>query len=332
MTVMHGNESAMRRRRRISISSCVASAVLLALCTLCYAIQADALATLTLMPAWLWVIPGIALMAPAIWLNRRLALGGGVAWLWFLILFTDQPLSILHREPAAVSGEPLRASEAAQLRIVTLNCDGSAAAAAELIPLSADVVLLQEAPRRDLDLIRRICGSDADTTWGSDTAIIARTKLDPIRLSSTASFFAVASRMEHGGRKIVVVCVRLAPDPGRVDILDPASWSERRDLRRLRRSQLQALFVELHAASSGCDVVIGGDFNAPVADPIFSVIPQDFEDAFSRSGRGWGNTILNDLPLHRIDRIFTRGWQAIDTIAARTLNSDHRLVRADFRR
>ncbi|MEN6581066.1 MAG: hypothetical protein ABFD54_01285 [Armatimonadota bacterium] len=46
--------------------------------------------------------------------------------------------------------------------------------------------------------------------------------------------------------------------------------------------------------------------------------------------RGWGNTVLNDFPVQRIDQVWlSDGLRAISVRAHKTRHSDHRLVVCD---
>jgi len=51
-------------------------------------------------------------------------------------------------------------------------------------------------------------------------------------------------------------------------------------------------------------VILGGDFNAPADSGVFSRLKPHFRDSFSAAGIGLGNTIIESLPLLRIDQIW----------------------------
>ena len=78
-------------------------------------------------------------------------------------------------------------------------------------------------------------------------------------------------------------------------------------------------------------VVFGGDFNAPAGDALFSLARPRFHDTFAEGGRGWGNTVLNELPAERFDQIWSSAcFRATSVIARKTVHSDHRMVVADL--
>ena len=79
-------------------------------------------------------------------------------------------------------------------------------------------------------------------------------------------------------------------------------------------------------------MIVGGDFNAPQGDAVFRLLRPKLHDAFAEGGRGWGNTILNDVPVLRIDQFWVSETFRSDSVVARgTRNSDHRMVICDLR-
>ncbi|MBI4474447.1 MAG: hypothetical protein HY646_17385 [Acidobacteria bacterium] len=77
--------------------------------------------------------------------------------------------------------------------------------------------------------------------------------------------------------------------------------------------------------------MVGGDFNAAAGDASDRDLQPDLHDAFAEAGRGWGNTLLNDLPVVRIDQIWvSRHFRAVNVRAYRTRYSDHRAVVCDL--
>jgi hypothetical protein len=78
-------------------------------------------------------------------------------------------------------------------------------------------------------------------------------------------------------------------------------------------------------------VVLGGDFNAPQGDAVFRCLTPRLHDAFREGGRGWGDTITNDVPFLRIDQVWvSRVFRAVSVVTRRTRHSDHRFVVCDL--
>lgn len=78
-------------------------------------------------------------------------------------------------------------------------------------------------------------------------------------------------------------------------------------------------------------LIIAGDFNAPQGDRIFSHISGYLYDTFKEQGRGVGNTILNDIPVLRIDQIWvSRNFRTLQSFTVKSDISDHRMVVSDI--
>ncbi len=54
-------------------------------------------------------------------------------------------------------------------------------------------------------------------------------------------------------------------------------------------------------------VILAGDFNTPPRGRIYGRIRVRYRDAFAAAGRGLGHTFRSDLPMLRIDYVFTSG-------------------------
>ncbi len=119
------NENLRRKipwRRGIRILGLTLSALLCVGLTICYGVRPDALAALTIVPVWTWLVPGVALALMGVRPGgRREVLAVLAAWLVFLLCFAEEPWSLLrHMNPPS---DPPRGRQV--LRIVTLNCAGA---------------------------------------------------------------------------------------------------------------------------------------------------------------------------------------------------------------
>src|SRR5947208_3660252 len=80
------------------------SAALCAVASLCCGLRPDAFAAVTIFPAWIWIVPGLLLAALGLSRKRkRPALGVGLLWLLFLVLFAEEPASLAR---AVIGGGP----------------------------------------------------------------------------------------------------------------------------------------------------------------------------------------------------------------------------------
>lgn len=299
----------------------------------CYALRPDACAAVTIFPAWVWPLFGV-LLAALSWprreaVHRRSAVGIMLGlWLIFLLCFAEESRSIWRPvSPAA------RRSD--RVRIVSLNCNaGDALAAAEATASHPDIVLLQEAPARGdvQQLARRVFGDKARVAWGPDGAILARGTVTEVALPpAEAVNFAQARVQLKPGVEVNVFSLRLLPAVFRFDLWSPACWRAQTANRRARRAMLQAIARRMNALPINEAIILGGDFNAPQGDAVFRELKPRLRDAFKEAGRGWGNTIINDFPVLRIDQIWiSRHFQAQSVSAHSTANSDHRLVICDL--
>ena len=64
---------------------------------------------------------------------------------------------------------------------------------------------------------------------------------------------------------------------------------------------------------------------------MFRSLTPRLRDPFREAGRGWGDTITNDLPFLRIDQVWvSREFRPVSVVARRTRRSDHRMVVCDL--
>mgnify|MGYP001810732225 CR=1 FL=1 len=134
----------------------------------------------------------------------------------------------------------------------------------------------------------------------------------------------------------VVVSIRLEPPIFRLDYWNSECWTSQAELLKMRRMRTEEILRivdkerKLVTLDGPVDVVVGGDFNAPPA-PLGSKQFKEVRDSGEVRGFGWPGTAINDLPLVRIDRIWTVGmndsktgnWQVL---SRKTRHSDHRMV------
>lgn len=224
-----------------------------------------------------------------------------------------------------------------RLRVVSLNCaGGSAAAAKEAGEQGADILLLQETPgpKEIVSVSGEIFGKDGGSAPGLDGSIIARGTVTPLPLEGKAGLdFTPAKVTLPSGRVLYVISLRLTPPVFRMDLWNPDCWRVQTRNRQIRREQMLGIANYLKTLPPDAVVLLGGDFNAPARDAIFrDLAARQLTDAFAASGRGWGDTIINDLPFHRIDQIWSdaRYLRPLHATVRQTVNSDHRMLIVDF--
>lgn len=294
----------------------------------------DSLAAVTVVPAWVWFLFGMLLsvVAARVGGGRLLAVGLSL-WLLFLVLYA-QELRTLLRFPVRNQVEWEAAKEGGStVRVVTLNClVGTRSAVEEALSQGADIVMVQEipSPRELLKLGGKYFARPWDVVWGNDVAILFRGEM--IEQHAIEGTHGVGTIIQlPSGKEILAVTFRLRSAVFNANLLLPSVWYQHRANRQARRKELRAVAQFVSSFPRDLPIVLGGDFNAPVGDPVFEELPDDLADAFEEAGSGWGNTIFNSFPIHRIDRIFfSPHLKCVQARTVKTKHSDHRLVSADL--
>jgi vancomycin resistance protein VanJ len=311
----------------LSASLCLALSI-------CYALRPDACAAVTLWPPWLWLVPGLViLLLGSRRRYRRAVLCAAALWLAYLLIFSEEPRTML-RFGGLSDAEFAQARHRGEaLRIISLNCaGGSAQAAAEVEPYDPDIVLLQESPSHaDLRaLADRLFGDDAGIVSDFDAAIIARGHLTSPP-GGLPPHVAGAHLRSPAGFEADISSLRLHPPILRADLWSPDAWRAQRANRQLRRSQMEEVADAIASLPPDTPIILGGDFNAPAGDAVFRLLRPRLHDAFREGGRGWGNTVLNELPVLRFDQIWLSDHlRAARVHAHKTKHSDHRMLVCDL--
>ncbi len=292
-----------------------------------YQFRPDPFAALTILPAWSWL--SLALPIVFIWrrANRRWMMLAGAAWLLFAAVHVEE-VSTLARGLLRPVDED---KPAGALRVITLNCGGGHAdALAETLTLKPDVLLLQEPPSRtETDrFCEQLFGASGSLLYDVDTAILVRGNLTNVRRSRSLVFFSHAIADIPGFDPMELVSLRLATGHVQLNLWNPDCWITHFRWRRQQLDQMREIAAEL---PTRIPLLVAGDFNAPQRDRIYSLLPSGLQDAFDVAGKGVGNTILNDIPVLRIDQIWASShFRVVQSFARRTKASDHRLVVADL--
>ena len=170
-------------QRRARIAALGLSALLCLAASLCYLLQPDSCAAVTIWPVWAWAVPGLFLVGIG-WrrLPNRVVLAVLLMWFLYLALLAEEPRSLMRfrRWPAARWEAARRRGKA--LRVISLNCGvGNEKAAAEVGRYRPDVLLLQETPTRQQveALARRLFQEEAGVAWGLGESILVRGSVSP---------------------------------------------------------------------------------------------------------------------------------------------------------
>jgi len=265
---------------------------------------------LTIFPAWGWLVGWL----PALrWPRSRGFLVATALWLGFGLAHVEEYRSLLRMlRPAPGAGETLK--------VATLNCSGSGAAFRDAMSGAPDVLLLQESPS-ERDIRELLEGRPRyDYVYGIDTSIVARGSLE----SASESPIHEAAVATIDGRRYFVLSLHLTPSEPRIDLWNPRCWASQRALRERQVGEMESVRAALPSAPP--PLVVGGDFNVLAGDRVFDLIEDQVDDTFRQGGRGWCNTILRGLPVHRIDQVWiSPGLTCPEARARDCPDTDHRL-------
>lgn len=320
-----------QRRQRWAQGWCVTS-FLFAVTGFCACVwQPDMLAALSLIPAWCWLLAGLAALFLSCRLRpRRWLVAMTLLWFVYVAVCVEEYRSLSRSVRSRfISPQALEPGEL-RLRVVSLNCaDGSRRTAREAGAMTPDILLFQESPGRDdlEQLATELFGETHGVLWSADTSIVARW---PIRRAVAQEYFVTGLIQLPNDLQLRVVSLRLAPPVVRYDLWNPACWREQTAKRRPHAKQVNQL-RELLIDKIDDAILLGGDFNAAQHDRATWPLRDFARDTFDVAGHGWGNTVLNTIPMLRFDQIWTGGLcRATATWAVRSQHSDHRLVVSDL--
>lgn len=295
----------------------------------CHEFQFDRLAPITLVPPWLWLVPGILLSVLAgRHHSKGLWIGTAAIWLVFAVRYVEESTSLLRRSRP----QPVPA-EQQSIRVVTLNCNvGNLNAIREIARWNPDVVLLQESPGRDRlnDIGKEIISGPFAVLDGGDAAILIGGEFRMQDANPSRHFVHAVAKLANG-REIDIVSLRLSPPVFRIDFWETRFWTDHLETRQNHRKQLQAVRDYLDSEQMTPHLIIGGDFNMVGNDGAFEPF-DELQDTFWQAGSGWCNTGTNDYPLFRVDQIWTTpNLRCLALGAFETEHSDHRMVVADLK-
>jgi len=312
------------------------SVMALAALTVAYGVEADAFAAITLWPSWAWAAVGIAPLLFAVRRRgNRPVLVVLLLWGLFLMGFAEEsayPVRALRRRPttrSAASGRRHR-----RFRVVTINCHGGEVRSLrEARRFAPDLVFIQESPQEKevAQVAREWYGKESGWAYYGDTSLIARGEctLGPV-VAHVVNPFTWAHVRLAAGLELEAVSVHLLPPQLRYDLWHTDTWTSLAALERARRAQLLGLATWIRALPPDTSLVVAGDFNMPAGDGVLRLLHPRLHDAFRECGIGWGNTVINDLPVSRYDQIWlSPRLHSVGTFAVATRHSDHRLVVCD---
>ena len=332
---MSDNMTPRRIQHCAGIAALGLSTALCMAISLCYYLRPDSCAAVTVFPPWVWLTPGLLLVGLG-WsrARKRSVAVVAVLWLTYLLVFADESRGLIR---AVYWHPPSRDSSLRDrtLRVVSINCAGGRKEAAEEVAdYHPDIVLVQESPspQHVEELARQFFRDDAGVFRWGDVSVIARGSV--AAASSPADFpsYCVHTRVRlTSGIEAEVVNIHLSVPPVRTDLWNPDCWRAYATNRRRQRRQMRNIAERIESIPDTTPLIVGGDFNAPAGDAVSHLLRPRLHDTFKEGGVGWGNTFLSDIPLLRIDQIWTSDhFRAVRVRARKTEHSDHRMVVCDL--
>lgn len=306
----------------------------------------DKLAMVTVFPVWLYAIAAIGFLVVArFFIKTRWIPAIAAVWLITLPFLADEATGLKNM---ALGYRPMIYTEASDispnaLRIITINSKyGGPQQAADIAAWNPDIVLMQESPPHHSvrQLGQQLFGKDSVMQIHRHCTILARGKsLRMVPMPRTARRLAprgiVTQLTLPDGRVLNLVNVHLDSATVKLSAWSPETWRDHANNRRRRRESLR--FIMAHQAllpdaqQRYVPTIVAGDFNAPAGDASTRMLHDDYLDAYTVCGVGWGNTFPSGLPIHRIDQIWLdRRLSPLGLSAEKVSNTDHHMVVCDF--
>lgn len=286
-------------------------------------------------PRWVLLLPLSLLVPAAAILRRRLLLPLAAAAAVALVPVMGLRSGWRTLLPGA--------SDPAALRVVTLNAAGEPWAAERLLARLGEwrpeLVAVQECPRRVAEAFERAPGWEVRRD--GQLCLLSRFPVRAVEVMDRSRFAGVREAGIGGTSAAVRYTVETpygeahlvnlhleTPGKGlagvlrnRVDAIGPNTLSRELESRQVAR----------WAAQGDLPRVVAGDFNLPVESRIYRESWREYENAFSRAGRGFGFTRFNGWIRVRIDHVLAGpGWRVDRAFVGPDVGSDHRPVVADL--
>lgn len=305
-----------------------------------YGWQFDAFAGLTMVPAWLWLIPGgilILLVRPGT--TRRLWFLHFLSWLAFGILCVPETPGVIR---SIYKASDVATKEPHLLRVVSFNTAAENGWAEEIKKYQPDIILVQECgSQKTLDnLGQELFGEDYAIEFFLNVGILSRgKKIGTLEYKpwDYLNEYVHATFEVSTSRTVDIVSCRLDTPIVRYDFWSSEFWRHYSQLRQTHRSDLEYYaFGDTHLTTGEKStrknpLILGGDFNAPARDGCVKTIRSHLVDTFEVAGIGAGNTGPSRMPIHRVDQIWvSRDWRIVRCIAVPMAVSDHRMVLCDL--
>ena len=324
-------------RRRLGWLLVGASLLLHLFTVFCFSRQPDQFAAFTVLPIWIWGGFGLLFSTVACYfLRASLALIMTAVWAVTLLVGADEARVLANFGRAApLPGKAAPHAGSEVIRVITLNCaifeygDPSQ----DLARWEPDIVLLQDVkPHQVRQIANVLYAGRGDYRSHTTNGIVTRWKIQREVRNPTQRDQQITVALPDGSQ-VEIVNVHLSTAATDLRFWQASAWQGHRSNRALRLKELSLVQQVLQQTTScpNTPTLFGGDFNSPASDVVHRLLTRDFTDAFATAGTGWGNTFQRQLPILRIDHLYsTRHFTPVRCHTVTTRHSDHRMVVADF--
>ncbi len=220
------------------------------------------------------------------------------------------------------------------LRVMSYNLFGKTATSTVLQAANADIICVQES--RDQNLLKALqqalpnyfMAHEGEVTTFSRFPILT-TKVQHLKRSWRT---ILETDLDVNGTVVRVVNVHfntLNIQGGSYYQKHPESMAGRVSTSIEDRREAVNILLEI-AANTNLPLLILGDFNTPTRGTLYGALKTQLEDAFATTGWGFGYSFRSDLPLLRIDYVWTNPFvKPTRAFVINTRASDHRPLVAE---
>jgi endonuclease/exonuclease/phosphatase (EEP) superfamily protein YafD len=274
---------------------------------------------------------GLVTVALMVWALMARDLRGFAANLPALALFAFFFMGLNLPWRAMLAGKP----DGVPLRVVTYNIQDDSASLASMRALKPDVICAQESDAlEDPHLGGQSLISGYAAVTDDELTVISRY---PIRSHRVVRFprsqhMLSEAVLDVGGVPVTVINIHIwtLDIQGRFPNYADLSLKDRVTRFSTDRWEAVEKLLALAGEASG-PVIVCGDFNLPPRGALYNALRARLDDAFAVAGWGLGFTYRADVPMLRIDYVWTTDrLRATQSFVLDDRVSDHRALVADL--
>lgn len=199
-----------------------------------------------------------------------------------------------------------------------------------------DVIVCQECNHAKFSAVQEMFPQWHSYVEGSGLGILSRFNIYATEAKSRESLGGWGSVVRHYALQTPSGMINLfnlhleTPREG-LEALIHRRWQGIKEMKSVTDQQEQESALASAWVREFDHVIVVGDFNMTVRNPIFHRYWSFLKDAFSTAGQGFGHTKLTQWFGVRIDHVLTDpGWRILDVLVGPDVGSDHRPLVVDL--